>query len=128
MTAFYFEPSPCFRGPKHGRPCECDFPSALTIAPMKTRFCTLLATMLVALATSAAHAEDWVFARSYYSHQPVTPVQIARRPPGDMFYSRPQGDYVRSGYRNVRSTIVVGGYSYDHAQFYESWIQVGSQF
>jgi hypothetical protein len=95
---------------------------------MKRLSALLLAALLSSSLPSAVHAEGWIFARSYYSHQPVHHVEIARRPPGGPFYTRPQGDYVKSGYRSVRSSIRVGGYSYDNAQFYESWIQVGSQF
>jgi hypothetical protein len=95
---------------------------------MKRFAIVLLATWASATLASTARADGWIFARSYYSHQPVHHVEIARRPPGGPFYTRPQGDYVKSGYRNLRSSIVVGGYSYDHAQFYESWIQFGSQF
>lgn len=92
----------------------------------------LLSLLLIALTgashASAARADGWMFARSYYSHQPTRHVDIGHRPPGGPFYTRPQGVYVRSGYRNVRSSIVVGGYSYDHANYYESWVQVGGQF
>ena len=91
----------------------------------------LLSTVaLFALLTSApaVQAESWVFERSYYSHAPVTPVQVAQRATGGPYYTRPQGAYVRSGYRNVRSSIVVRGRSYDHSQFYESWVQVGGQY
>lgn len=95
---------------------------------MKLLTVLLLAGILGASLPSSSRADGWIFARSYYSHQPVHAVEIARRPPGGPFYTRPQGDYVRSGYRNLRSSIVVGGYSYDHAQFYESWVQFGSQF
>jgi hypothetical protein len=80
------------------------------------------------LAAAPARADSWIFQRSYYSHHPVTPVRIGPQPVAGPIYSRPQGEYVRSGYRNVRSTIIVGGGGYDHAQFFESWIQVGGQF
>src|SRR5688500_20314794 len=84
--------------------------------------------LAVCASGSTARADNWIFARSYYSHQPVTPVEIGRRPPpGGPFYTRQQGEFVRSGFRNVRSRTVVGGRRYDPAQFSERWIQVGGR-
>ena len=75
-----------------------------------------------------AQADSWVFQQSYYSHDPVTHVRIGRSSHGGPYYTRPRGAYVRSGYRNLRSTITAGGRSYDHINVFESWIQTGEQF
>jgi len=81
-----------------------------------------------ALAGPAAAAESWVFQRSYYSHEPAERVQIGPRATGGPYYTRPRGVYVNSGYRNLRSTIRIGGRTYDHLNVWESWVQTGSQF
>ena len=112
-------------------PAKADKPALMidTFEPPLMKRLLLLALLLVLYVEGTpARADNWIFARSYYSHQPVTPVEIGRRPPGGPFYTRQQGEFVRSGFRNVRSSIVVGGYSYDHANIYESWIQVGGQY
>jgi hypothetical protein len=81
-----------------------------------------------ALTASTASAGSWVFQRSYYSHDPVTQVRLGRQVYGGPYYTRPVGAYVKSGYRNLRSTIQVGGGSYDHVNVWESWIQYGEQW
>lgn len=95
----------------------------------------LAAMMFAALAAAACPAQagptpgsSWVFRRSYYSHDPVQPVRIGRRSAGGPFYTSPQGGYVRAGYRNIQSTINVGGQQYDHIGIWESWGQTGAQY
>jgi hypothetical protein len=71
--------------------------------------------------------ESWIFNRSYYSHQPASEVQVGPQSPYGPVFTRPQGAYVRGGYRRLR----VGGNlrSYDDYHFfYESWFQGGEQF
>lgn len=92
------------------------------------RLLLFVAALAVCAAASPARADDWIFARSYYTHQPVTPVEIGRRPPGGPFYTRQQGEFVRSGFRQVRSRISLPGGSFDNAQIFESWVQVGGQY
>lgn len=91
----------------------------------------LIATILLAglAATPAARADNsWMFQRSYYSHQPATPVAIGRRARGGPYYTRPQGAYFNGGFRRLRSTINVGGQIYDNLNLFESWAQTGGQF
>jgi hypothetical protein len=90
---------------------------------------TIALTLLIALLPAAsAEAGSWLFERSYYSHHPVTSVEVQRRSVGGPYYSRQQGEYVRSGFRNIRTTIIANGRVYEQGQFFESWVQGGTQF
>ena len=73
-------------------------------------------------------AKSWIFQPSYYSHDPVTHVRIGKASNGGPYFTRPQGAYVNFGFRNNRSTINVGGRTYDNVNAYESWVQTGEQF
>lgn len=92
--------------------------------------CILVAVVLLAglCSANAAQAENWMFQRSYYSHQPAEPVAIGRRARGGPYYTRPQGAYFNGGFRRLRSTINVGGLVYDNLNLFESWAQTGGQF
>lgn len=79
-------------------------------------------------ATPSQAAESWMFGRSYYSHEPATPVAIGRRARGGPYYTRPQGAYFNGGFRRLRSTINVGGLVYDNLNLFESWAQTGGQY
>ncbi|MGC4006595.1 MAG: hypothetical protein QM811_27130 [Pirellulales bacterium] len=89
----------------------------------------LFATTLVALGSlSSASAADWMFQRSYYTHDPVTPVQVGpQAPPGGPYYSRVQGEFTQSGLRTLRSTIRAG-HVVDTYQTWEGWTQRGVQY
>ena len=91
---------------------------------------SLLFLSLLAIAPSVASAHDrsWVFQQSYYSHDPVSHVRIGRQFSRGPVYTRPQGEFVNSGYRHLRSTIQLRGQTYDHLNMWESWYQVGQQF
>lgn len=97
---------------------------------MMKQFTTLAmaACVIGAMAGPAGAAESWVFQRSYYSHEPAEHVQIGPRAVGGLHYSRPRGVYINSGYRNLRSTIRIGGRTYDNLNVWESWVQTGSQY
>jgi hypothetical protein len=82
----------------------------------------------MAFGSATAEAGSWIFQPSYYSHHPVTPVQLGRRASGGPFYSRPFGAYVNSGFRNLNSNITVGGQTFDHVNVFESWFQTGTQY
>lgn len=86
------------------------------------------AALLVSSMAAPTRAESWIFAPSYYSHDPVTQVRIGRQYSSGPVYTRPSGEYVRTGYRNLRSTIQVRGQTFDHLNVWESWIQTGAQF
>jgi hypothetical protein len=78
--------------------------------------------------SSAQAGNSWMFERSYYRHQPATPVTIGHRARGGPFYTRPQGAYFNGGFRRLRSTINIGGQIYDNLNLFESWAQTGGQF
>jgi hypothetical protein len=90
---------------------------------------TILGAML-ALVTmaSSASAESWIFNRSYYSHSPTTGVRIGRQVASGPLFTRPQGEYISTGWRNMRSTIQVGGQVFDQTNIWESWVQGGQKF
>jgi hypothetical protein len=94
---------------------------------MKKHVCRLLVAVAAMLFSSAVIAGDWMFMPSYYSHDPVTPVQIGPRYQGGPYYTRPQGAYVRSGWRNLNNVIQVGGTT-DSLYYNESWVQYGEQW
>ena len=78
-------------------------------------------------AVSQAAEESWIFKRSYYSHQPATVVEVGPQSPYGTVFTRPQGAYIRGGYRQLR----VGGNlraNDDYHYFYESWFQHGEQW
>jgi hypothetical protein len=101
---------------------------------MKRLFFLLAALAATAGPAAAAQPQccptpSWMFRRSYYSHDPVTQVRIGTPyVPGGPYYTRPQGDYVRGGWRNVQNFINIQGQAYQQMNYWESWYQSGSQF
>jgi hypothetical protein len=89
-----------------------------------------LSLLVVAVALTAApcQAGNWVFERSYYSHNPVNPVRIGPPlPPGGPYYSRIQGEHYSGGIRQLNSVIQVGPVT-DRYQTWEVWGQRGVQY
>ena len=87
------------------------------------------ATVLLGTATLASAEDSWIFQRSYYSHDPVSNVRIGRPAvSGGPYYTRPQGAYIRSGFRNNNIVINVGSAGADVTNIWESWVQTGEQF
>jgi hypothetical protein len=91
-----------------------------------------LAALLVAAApcwcSAGDHAPSWIFRPSYYSHDPVRPVEVGRRHAGGPLFTRPHGDYYAVGVRYLNSAIRVGPYTWDNVRLFESWTQSGSQY
>ncbi len=92
------------------------------------RFCYSLLLLAALAPCSSASAQNWIFRPSYYTHDPATDVRIGRQFSTGPVFTRSQGDYVKTGFRNVRSTITTQGQTYDNLQVWESWIQTGSKF
>jgi len=77
---------------------------------------------------SPGRAADWMFQRSYYSHDPVQPIRIGPQAPvGGPYYSRVQGQFTTSTLRVLRSSIVVGN-SVDNYYTWEGSVKGGVQY
>jgi len=86
------------------------------------------ATFLV-VSASQCEAESWIFRRSYYSHQPAQTVQIEKTVSQlSPYRTRPQGAFVRGGYRIKNDYIRVGGRTMDQTIRWESWYQAGRSY
>ncbi len=78
---------------------------------------------------SWAQADSWIFNRSYYSHAPVQNVRVGtQQAASGPVFTRPTGQFVRGGFRRVRSVIQTPYGSVDQINYFESWIQGGAQF
>jgi hypothetical protein len=96
---------------------------------MKRLIFSLIAAGALASALPAQADDSWVFGRSYYSHDPITAVRIADPAVhGGPYYSRPQGAFVKSGFRNNNIIINAGRAGSDQTTVWESWVQTGVQF
>jgi hypothetical protein len=67
-----------------------------------------------------AGAADWITAPSTYTHDPTTAERVAQYSPIGPFYYFPRPDYMKSGYRHLRSTIDIGNSS-DNLHIVEEW-------
>ncbi|MEX2142639.1 MAG: hypothetical protein WD894_25520 [Pirellulales bacterium] len=79
-------------------------------------------------APASADAASWIFQRSYYTHDPVTKVRIGPQATGGPYYSPVRGEFIRTGVRQLRSQIRVGGMVFDQYNEWDAWIQTGAQF
>ncbi len=102
----------------------------------KRKLISLTAPLAVAvtaalLLVGSARADSWIFQPSYYTQEPAPVVKIGAARYlvlGGPFYTPPQGEFIRSGYRNAINTIQVGNQTFDQSNILESWIQVGAQY
>lgn len=85
------------------------------------RFASLLA-LTVAFAASGLplQAADWITAPSYYTHDWTSGQRVAQYSPIGPFYYYCRPDYVKSGYRHLRSTLDLGSSS-DNLHIVEEW-------
>ena len=84
------------------------------------------ATQLVLIAAFAAvpalplAAADWITAPSFYTHDWSSGQRVAQYSPVGPFYYYCRPDYVKSGYRHLRSTLDLGNSS-DNMHIVEEW-------
>jgi hypothetical protein len=84
-----------------------------------TLFFLAIATFVCTLC-AAAPAADWITAPSYYTHDKISGQRVAQYTPIGPFYYYQRADFMRSGYRNYRSSIQAGG-SADNMHIVEEW-------
>jgi hypothetical protein len=87
-----------------------------------------LLAALLAFVPASADAASWIFQRSYYTHDPVTKVRVGPQATGGPYYSPVRGEFIRTGVRQLRSQIRVGGIVFDQYNEWDAWIQTGAQF
>jgi hypothetical protein len=80
----------------------------------------ILAVLLILSAVVPVQAADWITAPSFYTHDRVGGERVAQYSPIGPFYYYPRPDYLKSGYRHLRSTIQAGG-SADNLHIVEEW-------
>src|SRR4051794_1581483 len=80
----------------------------------------LLAAISAATFVSNGIAAEWLTAPSYYTHDPSNGQRVAQHTPIGPFYYFGRPDYVKSGYRQYRSTIDLGNSS-DNMHVVEQW-------
>jgi len=72
------------------------------------------------LTAAPATAGDWMFAPSYFTHDPVDGQRVDQYSPTPAVYIYPYGDFVQSGYRQIRSSLR-GRHSADNIHVTEEW-------
>ncbi len=79
----------------------------------------IVLSTVVPLGVAPAEAK-WLFSQSYYSHAEETGHRVAQYAAAETPYFTPDPHFMRSGYRQNRSRIRVGG-SADHLHMVETW-------
>jgi hypothetical protein len=85
-----------------------------------TLLALVFATLISVFGSSFAAAADWITAPSYYTHDKMSGQRVAQYTPIGPYYYYQRADFMRSGYRNYRSTIQAGG-SADNMHIVEEW-------
>ncbi len=80
----------------------------------------MLVMLACCCAGPSALGADWIAAPSYYTHDPETGRRVTQYSPIGPFYTYARSDYMRSGYRQTRSSIQVGA-SMDNMHIVEEW-------
>jgi len=80
----------------------------------------LLAAAAIAALHGAASAADWLTAPSYYTHDGSTGQRVTQFAQIGPYYYFQRPDYLKSGYRQYRSTIDLGNSS-DNMHVVEQW-------
>ncbi len=89
---------------------------------------SLLLALALGFVASSAQAADWMFERSYYTHTPVQPIQVA--PSLRLAVPTTAGRKVltrRAVLRQLRSTIRVGNMIDNYYQW-DGYVQRGVQY
>jgi hypothetical protein len=86
------------------------------------------AVLALASLAGSAQAQSWIFNPSYYSHDPISPVRVQRQYSRGPQFTPSVGQYVNSGFRQLRAQINVGGGVYDQLNMWESWVQSGGKY
>ena len=85
-----------------------------------TLFVLAVVTLVCTLGATSLPAADWITAPSYYTHDKISGQRVAQYTPIGPFYYYQRADFMRSGYRNYRSSIQTGG-SADNMHIVEEW-------
>jgi hypothetical protein len=76
--------------------------------------------ILAGIVAPAARAIDWLTAPSYYTHEPLQGQRVAQYSEIGPYYYYSRPDYLKSGYRHLRSSIQLSG-SADNLHIVEEW-------
>ena len=85
-----------------------------------SRIVCVILLLAVGLAAGPAWA-SWAFAPSYFSHAADSGVRVAQYAPKDKAYSRDDGTYLQSGYRQHRLRLRGPNGSSDNIHIVETW-------